>query len=242
MEWNGMKSSQVIASELLASITDTHKVLIYNKSTNISFRLKQTLHAFTFFTNSQMELTLSISAYSNRNCPRFTSTASSFSKLITGNKPPIAYTPLSLTPPFSSLRKRHSQALPIHRIFQRSLIGIQQASHHISGLAAFSVRLSVALSVPFPSSCHIYSSATPPFRTESPASLAVSHAVLLLLGAAVALRGPADLHKSLRQQVDFEVVPTTHHADGAQLDTGKCRVGYKGKKERNGVPEMIPSS
>ena len=74
------------------------------------------------------------------------------------------------------------------------------------------------------------------------ASLAVSHAVLLLLGAAVALRGPADLHKSLRQQVDFEVVPTAHHADGAQLDTGKCRVGYKGKKERNGVPEMIPSS
>ena len=52
-----------------------------------------------------MELTLSISAYSNRNCPRFTSTASSFSKLITGNTPPIAYTPLFLTPPFASPTK-----------------------------------------------------------------------------------------------------------------------------------------
>ena len=65
---------------------------------------------------------------------------------------------------------------------------------------------------------------------------------MLFLGAAVALRSPTDLHESLRQQVDFEVVPTAHNADRAQLDTGKCRVGYKGEKERNEVPDMIPSS
>lgn len=214
----------------------------FNEAENHFIHSQQTLHTFTFFTNSQMELTLSISAYSNRNCPRFTSTASSFSKLITGNTPPIAYTPLFLTLPPLLPRKRHSQALPIHRILQRSLIRVQQASNHIARLAAFAINLSVAFSVPFPPSCHVYSSTKPSFRTESPTSLAVSHAILLLLGAAVALRSPADLHKSLRQQVDFEVVPTAHNADRAQLDTGKCRVGFKGKKERNEVPETIPSS
>ena len=190
-------------------------------------------YTHTFFANSQTDVAFSKGSYlrlttrpqshSNWNCPRFTSTVSSFSKLTTGKSPPRYVTSLHI-------------ALPI-------LTHVNATPKSFPFLEKLSVRLSASSSTPTTSPgqhtspyaspsaspCHFRPRATSashvsPTPTKGPAGLAVADAVLRVLVTAVVAPAPPHLHQPLRQHVELEVVAARHYRHVAQPHRRETRL------------------